>query len=487
MVDSRFHGLTTREFTNVPRAVEFIDLSYIGLIGTAPDADETNWPLNEPVLITGQSSLPEGLGLSGTIPDALDAIWDQANATIVVVRVEEVLDEGELDVTATMWNILGNRLQLTGAHALRKSESMFSIVPRILIASGFTAVRPTDGVASVTISAGGSGYDRENPPAITTTGGSGAGFSARAVVSVAGVVTAIIIENPGAGYSEAPTIAIAAPEDGDTATATATLGTVANPVGKELEAIAGPMRAMVVVDGPNTTNAAAVLARQDYGTDRVMIVDPWCKIAKDGAIVTDPPSARLAGLQVRVDQQRGFWHSPSNKQVLGILGTARPISHGWSDPNTDAEYLNDNEVSTIIRDRSSGGFLFWGNRTTSGDSVTAFWSVRRTSDVIVESVELACRAFVDEPFSIDLLKNIGETASAGLRRLVARGATIGSRVWLDPAYNTPESFLIGEVYVSYDAEPAAPAEHIIFHYHRNTGYYTELARNAARELERLAL
>ncbi|XWN29770.1 MAG: phage tail sheath subtilisin-like domain-containing protein [Devosia sp.] len=485
MVDSRFHGITTREYTEVPRAVELIDISQIGLVGTAPDADAENWPLDKPILITGERSLPAGLGLNGTIPDALDDIWDQANATIVAVRIaeEQLAGDAGVDVFATMANMLGDRLQMTGVHALRKAEAELGIRPGLLCAPGYTSQRPTDGVGSVTIDAGGTGYIA--PPLVSATG-TGTGFVARAVVS-GGAVIEVIIDNPGVGFDLAPTIVFTPVDGGSGAAGTAVLATVANPIGKELESIAARMRAMVVVDGPNTTNEAAVLARQDYGTDRVKIVDPWVKVAKGGAIITRPPSARVCGLQVKVDVERGFWHSPSNKDMAGILGLSRPITWALSDPSTDAEYLNDNDVTTIIRNTNAGGFKLWGNRTTSGDSIRAFWNVRRTSDVIIESIELACQPFVDEPFSVELIANIGETASAGLRKLVARGATLGSRVWLDPALNTKETFVEGKLYISYDAEPVGPAEHIIFEYHRNTGYYEQLAADAARELERRGL
>lgn len=478
-MDSRFHGVSTREFNQVPRPVEIIDFSYFGLIGTAPNADAENWPLNTPILITGPNNVPAGLGSAGTLRDALDGIFDQAGGQGVIVRVEE-----GASVAATMSNIIGDRLLGTGMHAFTAAFPELGIKPRLLCAPGFTSQRPADGIASATVSNGGAGYTEAT---VTLEAGEGGtvplGAKLRTLIED-GAITEIIIDNPGSG-GEAP-VDVVITGDGDDAAASVTIGQVANPVAAEFLGIANRLRACVGIDGPNTTPEAAVQHRMDWATDRFMIVDPHVKVFRDGETVVEPPSARLVGLQVRVDRERGFWHSPSNKEIFGIVGTARPITWGLSDPDTEAEYLNDHDVTTIIRNINAGGFKLWGNRTTSDDPLKAFWSVRRTHDVVIESIERASMIFVDEPFSVDLLVNIGETASSFLRQLRARGAIIGSRVWLDTELNTPETFVAGQLFVSYDAEGPAPAEHIIFHFYRNTGYYRELAEEAARELARLA-
>ena len=51
----------------------------IGLVGTAPDADETSFPLNTPVLIAGSRLEAAKLGSTGTLPMAIDGIFDQAH------------------------------------------------------------------------------------------------------------------------------------------------------------------------------------------------------------------------------------------------------------------------------------------------------------------------------------------------------------------------------------------------------------------------
>ena len=67
------------------------------------------------------------------------------------------------------------------------------------------------GVLSIDlINAGGSGYSNTSPPAVTISGGGGSGATATAVVTN-GIVTGIIVNNPGSGYTSIPTVTIAAP------------------------------------------------------------------------------------------------------------------------------------------------------------------------------------------------------------------------------------------------------------------------------------
>ncbi|MES2775394.1 MAG: RagB/SusD family nutrient uptake outer membrane protein [Bacteroidota bacterium] len=84
-------------------------------------------------------------------------------------------------------------------------------------------------VKSITIVSGGTGYSATLPPVVTISGGGGSGATATAVVSTGGVVTGIMITNPGnltssgSYYTSAPTVSIAPPASGTTATATATI------------------------------------------------------------------------------------------------------------------------------------------------------------------------------------------------------------------------------------------------------------------------
>lgn len=79
------------------------------------------------------------------------------------------------------------------------------------------------GVWLVAVTDPGSGYDKDSPPQVSFSGGAGAGATATALVNVDGTIAWIRVTKEGTGYTSAPTVAIAAPVSGVTATATATI------------------------------------------------------------------------------------------------------------------------------------------------------------------------------------------------------------------------------------------------------------------------
>src|SRR5512146_2749715 len=120
--ESFLHGIEVLEVDDGLRPIPIVETAIIGLIGTAPDADETAFPLNEPIAIIGNPRQAADLDTvgdgAGTLKDAIDGIFDQAGATVVVVRVEEGLDTDE-----TMGNIMGDATQGTGVWAFLDAQA----------------------------------------------------------------------------------------------------------------------------------------------------------------------------------------------------------------------------------------------------------------------------------------------------------------------------------------------------------------------------
>ncbi|MGP9788951.1 phage tail sheath subtilisin-like domain-containing protein [Roseinatronobacter sp. NSM] len=246
-----------------------------------------------------------------------------------------------------------------------------------------------------------------------------------------------------------------------------------NPVVSALLSIAQRLRAVVIKDGPNTTEADAITDAGLYGDDRLYIVDPAVRAfdTVSASTITRPASGYVAGLLSRRDREKGFWWSPSNQEMRGITGTARPIGFQMSEPATESNRLNEAKVATIIR---QNGFRLWGNRSTATDPIWAFLSVRRTADMIYESIEAAHLWAMDRPFSAQLLLDIRDSVQAYLDTLTTRGALLGGRVWLDPELNTEATLKAGKLYLDFDIEPPAPLERLTFRAHRNGSYYEEL-------------
>lgn len=465
MPEQFLHGVEVVEITDGPRPIRTVKSSVIGIVGTAPDADEDVFPINTPVLVAGSRAMAAKLGEDGTLPEALDAIFDQVGAMVVVVRVE-----AGVNAAATLANILGgvdgDTGNYEGVHALLAARTVLDLVPRILIAPGFTGTRTSDGITGVTVTEGGSGY---TTAAVGFSGGGGSGATATATI-VGGEITAITLTNAGHGYTSAPTVTITG--DGEDATATAARGIVANAVIAELLGIAERSRAVIIADGPNTTDEAAVAHRNDWGSKRVFIVDPGCKIIDGaGALADSHSSARVAGLIAKMDNDNGFWWSPSNQVINGIVGTARAVDFQLGDANCRANYLNEHEVATIIRET---GFRLWGNRTCSDDPKWAFLSVVRTADIIHDSLQRAHLWAVDRNITKTYIADVTEGVNAYLRTLTALGAILGGRCWADPDLNTPDNIAQGKVYFDFDFTPPYPAEHITFRSHLVNDYIANI-------------
>lgn len=231
---------------------------------------------------------------------------------------------------------------------------------------------------------------------------------------------------------------------------------LANPVVAELIGIANTMRACIIADAPNTNDADAIAYVGDWGSPRVYVVDPHTnKLDANGNIISSYSSAAAAGTLAMIDNNAGFWNSPSNQLINGIIGTDRPIAFTMGDPNCRANLLNASNVATIIRQT---GYRLWGNRTVSGD----FLCVVRSKDIIYDSIARAHLWAVDQGITKTYVESVVEHVQAYLNSLIAMGAIIGGTCWADPDLNTPDSIASGHVWFDFDFTPVYPAERVTF-------------------------
>lgn len=384
-MSSFLHGVEVIEIDAGPRPISTVRSSVIGLVGTAPDADATQFPLDTPVLIAGSRKEAAGLGATGTLPGVIDDIFDQAGALVVVIRVAEGADDA-----ATLSKVIGGvdtaTGQYKGVQALLAAESVVHVAPRILIAPGFT--------------------------------------HQAALVS-------------------------------------------------ELLGLADRLRAVIIADGPNSNDTGAIDYGGQFGSPRLYVVDPWVRVwdATANGEVVRPASGRVAGMIAKSDNERGFWWSPSNREMYGIVGTARAVDFTLGDANARANLLNENKIATIIR---KDGYRLWGNRSCSSDPKWAFLSVRRTADMINESLLRAHMWAVDRNITRTYMEDVLEGVNAYLRHLRAIGAIINGKAWADPELNTPDQIMQGKVYFDFDFSANYPAEHITFRSHLVNDYLLEI-------------
>ncbi|MFG9976495.1 phage tail sheath C-terminal domain-containing protein, partial [Pseudomonas aeruginosa] len=97
-------------------------------------------------------------------------------------------------------------------------------------------------------------------------------------------------------------------------------------------------------------------------------------------------------------------------------------------PSTDANYLNENEVTTLVQE---GGFRFWGSRTCSDDPLFAFENYTRTAQVLADTIAEAHMWAVDKPMHPSLVRDILEGVNAKFRELKGLGLIIDAQAWYD--------------------------------------------------------
>ncbi|EKF9405276.1 phage tail sheath C-terminal domain-containing protein [Vibrio cholerae] len=244
-------------------------------------------------------------------------------------------------------------------------------------------------------------------------------------------------------------------------------------VASELDAKAKRLRAIAYLDCDRTASYTDAIKRARQFGERVEITWPWVRVfdtelAKE---IDRPYSARAAGLRARIDAEKGFWWSKSNQEIYGIVGTSQPVDWALGDPNTTANMLNENKVSTIIRE---GGFRHWGNRTCSTDPKWTFEQTRRTADMINDSVQRSHLWAVDRNITKTYVDDVISGVNAYLRELKALGAILGGECWADKELNTPATIQKGIVYFDFDFCPPYPAEHIVFRSRLNNDYLEEV-------------
>ncbi|MDR0276459.1 MAG: phage tail sheath family protein [Paucimonas sp.] len=249
-------------------------------------------------------------------------------------------------------------------------------------------------------------------------------------------------------------------------------------VGTALVALADKLRGLAIIDGPNTTDEAALAYAENFGAKRAFMVDPGVKYWDTTADATldAPASAWVAGLFAWTDSEYGFWASPSNKEFVGITGTTRPVEFLDGDASCRANLLNNANITTIIRD---DGFRLWGNRTLSSDPKWSFVTRVRTMDIVMDAILYGHKWAVDRSITATYVKDVTEGLENFMRDLKAQGAIINFEVYADTELNTASQLEQGKVYWNIRFTDVPPAENPNFRVEVTNQWLTEVLDQAA--------
>jgi uncharacterized protein len=496
MTDSFFHGIELVEIDDGLRPISTIRTSVVGLLGTAPGADPAAATLTTGVVANNNA-----------IKWTADAQGEDGN-DITVALVDPAGNDQALAVTLSGTAIRVSLATGAGGAISSTATAVIAAVNAHGAASALitAANAPTSSgaglvtaVAATALSGGQDDRFPLNTPVLITSprkiagiGTTGSLPNAFADLYAQGVSPWIVVIRVAVGVDDAATrLNLVGEVNAGTGVRTGSYAfldardklrviprlliapgwTQTKTVVDALLAQAGRLKAMVIADGPNTTDGAAITYRENFDDARLYLVDPWVRVATASGEEDRPASGRVAGMIAKSDLERGFWWSPSNRVMLGIEGASRPVVWAFNDPETQANYLNEAHVTTIIHE---DGYRLWGNRTTATDPRWMFFSVRRIADMINESLIAAHLWAVDRNITKTYIEDVTEAVNAYLRRLKNVGAILGGRCWADAELNTPENIMLGRVYFDFDFTAPYPAERVTFRSHMVDDYLEEV-------------
>ncbi|MBA1187558.1 phage tail sheath protein [Pseudomonas entomophila] len=384
------HGVRVIELNDGTRPIRTIPTAVIGLVCTAADADAKAFPADTPVLLSNVKAAIGKAGTKGTLARSLQAIADQTNPFVIVVRVLEGETEAE-----TLSALIGTTTadgRYTGMKALLAAKAKVGLVPRILAVPGLDAL----------------------------------------------------------------------------------------PVASALVSLAQHLRAFAYVSAWGCqTKEAATAYRENFGAREVMVIWPdfqsWDTTISATAL--EPAVARAVGLRAKLDQEVGWHKTLSNVAVNGVTGISADVFWDLQNPATDANYLNGNDVTTLINEN---GYRFWGSRTCSADPLFAFENYTRTAQVLADTMATAHMWAVDLPLHPSLVRDILEGINAKFRELVGAGYLIGASAWYDAEANEATTLKAGRLFIDYDYTPVPPLEDLTLRQRITDRYLVDFASRINR-------
>jgi phage tail sheath protein FI len=513
------HGAESQEVNVGGNPIKVTKSAVVGLVGTAPKG-----PVNTLTFVKNPKDAAQFGDLfvdDFTIPNALDALFQQGYGQILVVNVFD-----PANVTLT-----GNQLKTATAEAITLVASAGTLAHPPLL--GSTNITVTNSAGSVTY-AYGVDYVIHSGGAISLPGGSTitstqsikvtykyAGTTADTIVLVAGagatnaapskIVT--VTDNPftvtyvaGTDYVIDSYGNITLPSgssitntqdvivtyytyDSATVSVAQLTGTVngttnvktgskqfdlaynlfgfkakiyeapgfstTKSVADLLLVLANKFKGHALVDAPIGTSVPQMITARgtsgspfNTGSERVILCGPHLKQLNTvtGDTILAPYSQFFAGVMCKTDVEEGYHASPSNHEIIGVLGAEYDMSFDITDPDTDVNALNEVGIVTVASSFGTGAFT-WGNRSAAFPTSTApnnFIANRRTADVVIESILLAQMPYFDKPLTPALIDVVRQAGNDFISVLIQRGALFqGSRVIFDPADNPANELALG--------------------------------------------
>jgi uncharacterized protein len=484
MAANFLHGV---EFIEVERGVRPFRVpktAVIGLVGTAPihQVALADRSLNRPTLIKNSRDAVRFFGEAKnstgyTIPKALEAIAQQGGALVIVVNV----------FNPATHQTLGADIATSGSHSITANiATVTTAAPHGLLVgdtvsvSGFAAPLAPLNQTSVRVktvpNATTLTFDLVNPDIAATVSTDGIVKKvtyAPNLVTAADIIGGTTITGERYGM-EAFRDAQALFNFGAKIIIAPAFSPLAG-VRTTMVVIADALKAITIADIPAGSSVAdAISSRGNLGpfnyntaSPRMVITYPHVKTYDKATDTTEiqPMSAYVAGVIGFRDTDRGWWWSPSNVEIKGIVGAELPLTSDYTDANSETNLLNEVGIMTLYSEFGTG-IRTWGNRSAmwpSGPHPKNFINIQRIQDVVQETIARNMLPFIDRPISEALIDSVLESINAFINGLVTQGALItGSNCYFNPDNNPTDQLALGRIWFSLQIMGPTPAERFTF-------------------------
>jgi hypothetical protein len=172
----------------------------------------------------------------------------------------------------------------------------------------------------------------------------------------------------------------------------------ANPIVTAFDAICERLiTPIVVADTPSADKTVAAEWAADFQDSlNIVAIGQGVRYSVAGSPVVRPAAPAVAALMTKTDKALGGpYYNPGNQPLIGILGPSRAVDFSISDPDSEANWLIQRGVNSIVQleaNRTSRsvnspqGKTFWGFFNTSTDPLWRLINVVRTRKAVREVI-----------------------------------------------------------------------------------------------------
>lgn len=235
-------------------------------------------------------------------------------------------------------------------------------------------------------------------------------------------------------------------------------------------AVAGKLEGFAVIDMVAADVQAALTARAS-GT---------FNITDDAAVLCYPQVYRynadegtndLIGLSVHWaiakairDGREGYWLSPSNTELVGVMGLSAKITSSLTDTVADTNLLNAQGIVTVFR-KSGMGTRLWGNWTAafpSKQTTEYMIAARAVRMAIRDALVKASISYMDRSATQITVDQITGDVNAFIRDLIGQQAIVDGKCSYRPERNPSIQVAQGKLVFSFSVKFSPSLESITF-------------------------